>query len=77
MQRSEKDIINFYVPLAWNQKNLIEKGERDPNNEEDYIYISHYLEITSTKYTSITCASADPYEYEIIGWFNINYYESN
>jgi hypothetical protein len=59
--------------MMWDdEKALVTSGERDPNKNEDYPYIGHYLNMKGS-YKSVACGislNADSTK----GWLNINFY---
>ena len=70
---TEKRIVDTYLNMMWEEKELVLSGERDPNNDDDYSYIGHYLNMRNKKYTSVSCGLAKTSD-EKTGWFNINFY---
>lgn len=68
-----EDIAKYYLDMMWDEKKLVESGERDPNSDEDYPYIGHYLNMRSTKYTKVSCGFSANEETQK-GWFNVDFY---
>ena len=64
----------YYITMMWeDEKELVTSGQRDPNKDEDYQYIGHYLNMRKASYTKLACGiavSADGKK----GWFNMNFY---
>ena len=67
------EIAKYYLDMMWDEKKLIEKGERDPENDDDYSYIGHYLNMSSTKYKTVSCGFATNSD-NTTGWLNVNFY---
>lgn len=72
-QNTEEKIIDTYLEMMWNEKKLVESGERNPDKKEDFSYIGHYLNMSSTKYTSVACGIAKNSD-GTKGWLNINFH---
>lgn len=72
-QNTEEKIVDTYLEMMWNEKKLVESGERDPAKKEDYSYIGHYLNMSSTKYTTVACGIAKNSDGSK-GWFNVNFH---
>lgn len=70
---TEAKIVDYYLEMMWNEKKLIESGERDPNKDSDYSYIGHYLNMSSTKYSTVSCGFAKSSDGKT-GWMNVNFY---
>lgn len=70
---TESDIVNYYLKMMWDEKDLITSGKRDPEKKEDYSYIGHYLNMSNTKYSSVACGIAKSSDGKT-GWLNINFY---
>lgn len=68
-----EDIAKYYLDMMWDEKELIESGERNPNSDEDYPYIGHYLNMRNTRYTKVSCGFAINEETQK-GWFNVDFY---
>ena len=66
--------VKYYIKMMWeDEKALVTSGQRDPNKDEDYQYIGHYLNMRKASYTKLACGiavSADGKK----GWFNMNFY---
>ncbi len=66
--------VQYYIKAMWeDEKALVTSGERDPDKDEDYQYIGHYLNMRNSAYTKLSCGiaiSADGKK----GWFNMNFY---
>lgn len=71
--KTEAAIIDEYLKLMWDEKKLIENGERDPNNDADYSYIGHYLNMRDPEFKSVGCGIAKSSDGKT-GWFNTNFY---
>lgn len=71
---TEEKIVDYYLEMMWNEKKLVESGQRDPNKSEDYSYIGHYLNMSSTKYSSVACGIAKSSDGKT-GWFNVNFHK--
>ena len=73
-QTSATDVSDYYLKKMWeDEKALVTSGERDPNKNEDYPYIGHYLNMKNTSYTKVACGislSADGKT----GWFNVDFF---
>lgn len=70
---NDNAIIDYYLEMMWNEKKLIESGERDPDNNKDFPAIGHYLNMSSKRFTSASCGFAKSNDGES-GWININFY---
>ena len=55
------------------EKALVTSGQRDPDKDEDYSYIGHYLNMRKASYTKVACGIAIS-EDGTKGWFNMNLY---
>ena len=66
--------VQYYIKAMWeDEKALVTSGQRDPDKDEDYQYIGHYLNMRNSAYTKLSCGiaiSADGKK----GWFNMNFY---
>ena len=73
LDRSHADYALLYLRMMWeDEKALVISGERDPDNDEDYPYIGHYLNMKGN-YASVACGfavSADG----TTGWFNVDFF---
>ncbi|MCQ2124037.1 MAG: CAP domain-containing protein [Fibrobacter sp.] len=70
---SDSAIVDTYLEMMWDEKKLIESGERDPNKDSDFSYIGHYLNMSRKSAKSVACGlakSADGTK----AWFNVNFY---
>jgi len=70
--RTAADVAAYYLEMMWNEKKLVESGERDLDKDEDYPYIGHYKNMRGD-YSKVACGiavSADGTK----GWFNVNFY---
>ncbi len=72
-QNTEEKIVDTYLEMMWSEKKLVESGERNPDKKEDFSYIGHYLNMSSTKYTSVACGIAKNSD-GTKGWLNINFF---
>lgn len=70
---TEEKIVDTYLEMMWSEKELVESGKRDPAKQEDYPYIGHYLNMSSTKYTTVACGIAKNSD-GTKGWFNVNFH---
>lgn len=70
---TEEKIVDTYLEMMWSEKELVESGKRDPAKKEDYSYIGHYLNMSSTKYTTVACGIAKNSD-GTKGWFNVNFH---
>lgn len=73
-QTSATDVSDYYLKKMWeDEKALVTSGERDPNKNEDYPYIGHYLNMKNKNATEVACGislSADGKT----GWFNVDFF---
>ena len=71
--KSYGEFALLYLRMMWeDEKALVISGERDPDNDEDYPYIGHYLNMKGN-YASVACGfavSADG----TTGWFNVDFF---
>ncbi len=67
------EVSDAYLKMMWeDEKALVTSGERDPQKDEDYPYIGHYLNMKGN-YKTVACGialSADGKK----GWFNVNFF---
>lgn len=70
---SDSSIVDTYLEMMWDEKKLVESGEKDPDKKEDYPSIGHYLNMRNTRYTSAACSIAKSADGKT-GWFNVNFY---
>lgn len=67
------DIVKKYLKMMWeDEKALVTSGERDPNKDEDYPYIGHYLNMKGS-YKTVSCGIAVSEDGKT-GWLNIDFY---
>ena len=67
-------VSDYYLTMMWeDEKALVTSGERDPNNNDDYPYIGHYLNMKNKSYTKVACGIALDADGKK-GWLNINFY---
>ena len=67
-------VVKGFLKMMWDdEKALVTSGERDPNKDEDYQYIGHYLNMRNSAYTKLSCGIALT-EDGTKGWFNMNFY---
>ena len=69
----KKEIIDTYLTMMWDEKKLVESGERDPDNDDDYSYIGHYLNMKNARATSVACGIAVSSDGSK-GWLNVNFH---
>lgn len=66
-------VSNYYLRMMWeDEKALVTSGERDPENDDDYSYIGHYLNMKGN-YSSVTCSIALSSDGKT-GWFNVDFF---
>ena len=66
--------VQYYIKKMWeDEKALVTSGERDPEKDEDYQYIGHYLNMRNSAYTKLSCGIAISDDGKK-GWFNMNFY---
>jgi len=70
---SDSAIVDYYLKMMWDEKKLIESGERDPNKDSDFSYIGHYLNMSRKSAKSVACGLAKTSDGKT-GWFNVNFY---
>ena len=66
-------VAKNYLEMMWDEKKLIESGEADLNNGDDFMKIGHYKNMQSLSYTKVACGiaiSADGKK----GWFNVDFF---
>ncbi|MBQ7080787.1 MAG: hypothetical protein IJM92_14270 [Fibrobacter sp.] len=72
-RKTAVEVSDAYLKMMWeDEKALVTSGERDPNKDEDYAYIGHYLNMKGN-YKTVACGitlSADGKK----GWFNVNFF---
>ena len=71
--QSYGEFARLYLRMMWeDEKALVTSGQRDPEKDEDYPYIGHYLNMKGN-YVSVACGfavSADG----ATGWFNVDFF---
>lgn len=73
-QKSATAVAEYYLKMMWEEeKALVTNGERDPNKNEDYPYIGHYLNMKNTSYTKVACGIALSSDGKT-GWFNVDFF---
>jgi hypothetical protein len=70
--RKAADVAKYYLDMMWSEKELVERGERDLDKDEDYPYIGHYKNMRGD-YTKVACGIAVS-EDGTTGWFNVNFH---
>lgn len=73
---TQDTMLVVYNKLMYDEKLLIDSGQRDPNKQEDYSYIGHYLNMMNVKYSYLACGiayNADSSK----AWININFYNND
>lgn len=70
---NEEAIVDTYLKMMWDEKKLVESGERDPNKDSDFSYIGHYLNMSSKRFKSVACGFAKSADGKT-GWINFNFY---
>lgn len=72
-RKTAVEVSDAYLKMMWeDEKALVTSGERDPNKDEDYSYIGHYLNMKGN-YKTVACGitlSEDGKK----GWFNVNFF---
>ena len=67
------EIAKTYLKMMWeDEKALVTSGERDPDNNDDYPYIGHYLNMKGS-YKTVSCGIAVSDDGKT-GWLNIDFY---
>ena len=67
------DIVKTYLTMMWeDEKALVTSGERDPDNDDDYPYIGHYLNMKGA-YKTVSCGIAVSEDGQT-GWLNVDFY---
>jgi len=67
------EVSDAYLKMMWeDEKALVTSGERDPNKDEDYPYIGHYLNMKGN-YKTVACGIALSEDGKK-GWFNVNFF---
>lgn len=71
--QSYDEIAKTYLKMMWeDEKALVTSGERDPDNNDDYPYIGHYLNMKGS-YKTVSCGIAVSDDGKT-GWLNIDFY---
>jgi hypothetical protein len=71
--KSYDEIAKTYLKMMWeDEKALVTSGERDPDNNDDYPYIGHYLNMKGS-YKTVSCGIAVSDDGKT-GWLNIDFY---
>ena len=70
---SYESIVDTYLEMMWNEKKLVESGERNPESSEDYPYIGHYLNMKNARAAAVACG-IDVSSDGNTGWLNINFF---
>lgn len=72
-QKTAIEVSDAYLKMMWeDEKALVTSGERDPNKDEDYPYIGHYLNMKGN-YKTVACGIALSEDGKK-GWFNVNFF---
>jgi hypothetical protein len=67
------EVSDAYLKMMWeDEKALVTSGERDPQKDEDYPYIGHYLNMKGN-YKTVACGIALTADGKK-GWFNVNFF---
>ena len=67
------EIVKKYLKMMWeDEKALVTSGERDPDNDDDYPYIGHYLNMKGS-YRTVSCGIAVSDDGQT-GWLNVDFY---
>lgn len=67
------DIVKKYLKMMWeDEKKLVTSGQRDPDNDEDFPYIGHYLNMKGS-YRTVSCGIAVSDDGQT-GWLNVDFY---
>ncbi len=70
--RKAADVAEYYLDMMWNEKKLVESGERSLDKDEDYPYIGHYKNMRGN-YTKVACGIAVSKD-GTTGWFNVDFF---
>ena len=71
--KSRGEFALLYLRMMWeDEKALVESGARDPDKDEDYPYIGHYLNMKGN-YVSVACGFAVSADGST-GWFNVDFF---
>jgi hypothetical protein len=72
-QKTAIEVSDAYLKMMWeDEKALVTSGKRDPNKDEDYSYIGHYLNMKGN-YKTVACGIALSEDGKK-GWLNINFF---
>ena len=72
-RKTAVEVSDSYLKMMWeDEKALVTSGERDPNKDEDYSYIGHYLNMKGN-YKTVACGIALSDDGKK-GWFNVNFF---
>ncbi len=73
-KKNASSAVRSFIKMMWDdEKALVTSGERDPNKDEDYTYIGHYLNMRNSAYTKLSCGIALTEDGKK-AWFNMNFY---
>ena len=73
-KKDASSAVQSFIKMMWeDEKALVTSGERDPNKDEDYTYIGHYLNMRNAAYTKLACGIY-VYDDGKKAWFNMNFY---
>lgn len=71
--QSYTDYAQMYLKMMWeDEKALVASGEADPDNEDDYPKVGHYLNMKNN-YKTVACGFAVSPDGKK-GWLNINFF---
>ena len=71
--KSYGEFARLYLRMMWeDEKALVTSGQRDPEKDEDYPYIGHYLNMKGN-YVSVACGFAVSSDGRT-GWFNVDFF---
>ncbi|MDY6330007.1 MAG: CAP domain-containing protein [Fibrobacter sp.] len=72
-RKTATDATNAFLKMMWeDEKALVVSGKRDPDKNEDYSYIGHYLNMKGN-YKTVACGIALTEDGKK-GWLNINFF---
>lgn len=72
-QKNASAVAEYYLDMMWDEKKLVESGERDPDNGDDFSYIGHYLNMKNSGATTVACGIALSADGKT-GWFNVDFF---
>ena len=73
-KKNATETAKGFIKMMWeDEKALVTSGVRDPNKDEDYQYIGHYLNMRNPDYKKLSCGIALSDDGKK-GWFNMNFY---